>query len=107
MVSFGAALRRVLRRFAAASTPRTHAEIHRLTWADIDFERRTVRIKPLKGSLPRILPISLKAVEMLKNLPKKSERIFARAIYGTFGQQRRNFNYMLQKDGLAFFRKRK
>jgi integrase len=65
-------------------------EIQRLTWADIDFERRTVRIKPLKGSLPRILPISLKAIEMLKNLPKKSERIFARVIYGTFDKQRRN-----------------
>ncbi|RJS68580.1 site-specific integrase [Candidatus Bathyarchaeota archaeon] len=65
-------------------------EIQRLTWADIDFKRRTVRIKPLKGSLPRILPISLKAIEMLKNLPKKSERIFAKVIYGTFGEQRRN-----------------
>jgi len=65
-------------------------EIQRLTWTDIDFERRTVRIKPLKGSLPRILPISLKAIEMLKNLPKKSERIFARVIYGTFDKQRRN-----------------
>jgi integrase len=49
-----------------------------------------VRIKPLKGSLPRILPISLKAIEMLKNSPKKSERIFARVIYGTFDKQRRN-----------------
>jgi len=65
-------------------------EIQRLTWTNIDFERRTVRIKPLKGSLPRILPISLKAIEMLKNLPKKSERIFARVIYGTFDKQRRN-----------------
>jgi integrase len=65
-------------------------EIQRLTWTNIDFERRTVRIKPLKGSLPRILPISLKAIEMLKNSPKKSERIFARVIYGTFDKQRRN-----------------
>jgi len=51
-------------------------EISKLTWADIDFERRTIRIKPEKGSLPRILPLSVKAIEMLKSLPRKNERIF-------------------------------
>jgi len=51
-------------------------EISKLMWSDIDFERRTVRIKPEKGSLPRILPLSVKAVEMLNSLPRKSEKIF-------------------------------
>jgi integrase len=51
-------------------------EISKLTWMDIDFEKRTIRIKPEKGSLPRILPLSTKAIEMLNNMPRKSEKIF-------------------------------
>jgi integrase len=51
-------------------------EISKLTWADIDFQQRIVRIKPEKGSLPRMLPLSLKATEMLNNIPKTSDRIF-------------------------------
>ena len=43
---------------------------------DIDFQKRTIRIKPEKGSLPHILPLSTKAIEMLNNLPRKSEKIF-------------------------------
>jgi len=45
-----------------------------LNWTDIDFERRTVRITAEKGSLPRILPLSEKAIAMLKRLPKKDEK---------------------------------
>ena len=51
-------------------------EISKLTWADVDFERRTVRIRPEKGSMPRILPISMKALEMLNSLPREGEKIF-------------------------------
>jgi len=51
-------------------------EISKLTWMDIDFEKRTIRIKPEKGCLPRILPLSTKAIEMLNNMPRKSEKIF-------------------------------
>jgi integrase len=51
-------------------------EAMKLKWTDIDFERRNVRIKPSKGGFPRILPISPRLVEMLKNLPKKSEKVF-------------------------------
>jgi integrase len=65
-------------------------EIQRLTWADIDYERRTIRIKGLKGSLPRILPISLKTIEMLKSLQKKSEFIFSNVIHANFNTQRKN-----------------
>jgi integrase len=52
-------------------------EIAKLTWADVDYEQRIVRVKPEKGSLPRILPISARTVEMLSMLPKTSERIFS------------------------------
>jgi len=51
-------------------------EISSLKWADIDFENKTVRVKGEKGSYSRMLPISNKAVEMLKNLPKTGERVF-------------------------------
>jgi len=52
-------------------------EAARLKWIDIDFERKTIRVTPEKGSDPRILPISDKLVEMLKNIPKKSEQVFS------------------------------
>jgi len=66
-------------------------EIVRLKWTDIDFERRLVNITPEKGSKPRILPLSNKAIGMLQNLPKKSERIFAtrNTMIGNFCAQRR------------------
>ena len=51
-------------------------EVSKLTWTDIDFQQRVVRIKPEKGSLPRMLPLSSKAIEMLNNIPKTSDRIF-------------------------------
>jgi len=51
-------------------------EISKLTWTDVDFQQRVVRIKPEKGSLPRMLPLSLKAIDMLNNIPKNSDRIF-------------------------------
>lgn len=56
-------------------------EISRLTWTDIDLQQKVVRIKPEKGSLPRMLPISKKASEMLNNLPKKSANPFPFARY--------------------------
>jgi len=63
-------------------------EAVRLKWTDIDFERRLVTITPLKGSRPRMLPISVKLADMLRNLRKKSERIFARKPSANFHMQR-------------------
>jgi integrase len=51
-------------------------EALKLKWTDIDFERKTLRVTPEKGSLPRILPISDKAIGMLKRLQIKNEKIF-------------------------------
>jgi integrase len=51
-------------------------EAAKLKWIDIDFERKTVRVTPEKGSDPRILPISNNLAEMLKSIPKKSEKTF-------------------------------
>jgi len=43
---------------------------------DIDTKRKTVNITPIKGSNPRILPISDKLIGMLNALPKTHETVF-------------------------------
>lgn len=50
-------------------------EAQMLTWIDFDLERKTVNIKPEKGSNPRILPISDKLIGMLNKLPRNKENI--------------------------------
>lgn len=63
-----------------------------IRWIDIDFERATIKTRPEKGSLPRIQPISQKLIEMLKNLPKKDERVFPtpfNSIESNFCKQRK------------------
>jgi len=47
-----------------------------LKWTDIDAERRIVRIEPEKGSDPRVLKLSEKALSMLNCLPKVDAKIF-------------------------------
>lgn len=66
-------------------------EISKLSWTGIDFRKRVVRIKPEKGSLPRMLPLSTKVAQMLSNVPKTSDRIFlfADAIRSCFYVQRK------------------
>lgn len=54
-------------------------EISSLLWTSIDFQERTVRIKAKKGSNSCVMPLSVKAIEMLNNLPKKNECIFSSA----------------------------
>ncbi|MEM2911594.1 MAG: tyrosine-type recombinase/integrase [Candidatus Bathyarchaeia archaeon] len=68
------------------------SEAKKLEWADVDFKRRLVKITPSKGSNPRILPVSEKAIGMLNNLPKKGEKIFqtsARTLESNFYLQRK------------------
>jgi len=66
-------------------------EISRLKRTSINFQQKVVRISAEKGSNSRILPISLKAIEMLNNLPKNGEKIFANADHmrSSFFVQRR------------------
>jgi len=47
-----------------------------LKWTDIDFEQRSVRITPEKRSNSRILPLSLKLINMLNSLPKTTLTVF-------------------------------
>ena len=68
-------------------------EAARIKWIDLDFERRTVHVNaPEKGSNPRILPLSEKLMNMFKNWPKRSERVF----YATLNSMTSNF-YLQRK----------
>ena len=63
-----------------------------LKWTDIDIEQRSVRITPEKGSNPRILPLSIKLVDMLAEMPKETSTVFsvnADLMRHNFEQQRK------------------
>ena len=67
-------------------------EATQLKWSSIDAQQKTVNITPAKGSNPRILQISDKAISMLNMMPKKEERIFYQklSVYRTaFCKQRK------------------
>jgi len=51
-------------------------ELILLKWRDLDTERKTLTITPIKGSNPRILPVSNKLIGMINSLPKNKETIF-------------------------------
>jgi integrase len=75
-----------------------------LKWIDIDFEQRLVRITPEKGSNPRILPLSLKLMDMLRSLPKNTETVFgvnANLMRRNFGKQRKRITAKLKNSRLT------
>jgi integrase len=56
-------------------------EAYNVEWKDLDLDHKTVTVNhPEKGSLPRILPISQKCVDMIKTIPKDVLRPFARNV---------------------------
>jgi len=61
----------------AKETGARAGEIFNLRWVDVDFESRTLRITPEKGSNPRMFRVSSRLVSMLQSLPKNDERIFS------------------------------
>ena len=54
-------------------------EAFNLTWDQVDFETRTIRVVPEKGSNPRIFKISNKLLGMIQSLPKRGKRIFCQS----------------------------
>ena len=75
-------------------------EIFRLKWTDIDFENKTLRIVPEKGSKARIFKISGKLINMLNRLPRTGERVLSHykninSMRRTFEKQRRRIAHRL------------
>jgi len=74
-------------------------EAWNLEWTDFDFENRTVRVTPEKGSNPRVLKISNKLIAMLNALPKDQQKPFngsLRHFTRTFRRQRKKAVHKLQ-----------
>jgi integrase len=80
-------------------------EAFSLKWTDIDFERHLIILNsPEKGSNPRIWRVSSKLMEMLKALPKNSERIFPNktlaSLKDTYARTRKRLALKLQNPRL-------
>lgn len=59
-------------------------EAWQLEWIDVDLERRLINLKhPEKGSNPRIFNVSSKLIDMLNQLPRKSQRVFGDITLGS------------------------
>ncbi len=54
------------------------SELLSLRWSDVDFEKRTARIVMSKNGESRSIPLSSRAIAVLREIPsKKNERIFS------------------------------
>ena len=73
-----------------------------LTWTDLDLERRIVRITPEKGSRPRILPMSRKLIDMLNNVRRKTDKVWATlySLKSNFYKTRKSLAFKLQNPRL-------
>jgi len=54
----------------AIETAMRQGELLSLTWADVDLHKRVARLHDTKNSEPRDVPLSTRAVEILKALPR-------------------------------------
>jgi integrase len=64
-------------------------ELFKLTWNDIDFDRQFMILRDPKGILDQTLPLSAKAVGVLKNVPRRYDTPWI--FYGKEGKQRTDF----------------
>ena len=60
----------------ALETAMRRGEILSLKWADIDFKRGLITIENTKNGYPRIIPITDKSYNILKNLKVINEYVF-------------------------------
>ncbi|WP_024334622.1 tyrosine-type recombinase/integrase [Desulfotignum balticum] len=71
------------------------SEIFKLEWRDIDFENATITLRDPKGTLDQILPLSGKAIEVLRSVPKEFDTPFV--FYSSKGKQRKTIRHGWQK----------
>jgi integrase len=60
----------------AIHTAMRQGEIVGLLWRNVDLEKRIVKIEMTKNGKPRVVPLSTRAVEILRGLPQDTERVF-------------------------------
>jgi len=60
----------------ALETAMRQGEIVALEWRNIDWERRTARLPMTKNGRSRVVPLSSRAIEILRSLPTETERAF-------------------------------
>lgn len=60
----------------AIQTGMRRGEIMGLDWADVDIANRKAYLHKTKNGEPRQVPLTLRAIEVLRALPKTEERIF-------------------------------
>ena len=64
-------------------------ELFKLTWADIDMERKTFTLRDPKGIKDQVLPLSAPAMDAIRMAPRKYDTKWV--FYGKNGQQRTDF----------------
>jgi integrase len=57
----------------AIATAMRRGELLSLTWDDIDFDRRTAHLEHTKNGDARVVPLSSRALKILKGLPKSKD----------------------------------
>jgi integrase len=60
----------------ALETAMRQGEIVALEWRHVDLERRTARLPITKNGRSRVVPLSTRAVEIMRTLPDNTERVF-------------------------------
>jgi len=80
-------------------TAARRGEIYNLTWTDLDFVTKTIRITPEKGSKPRIFRMTDKLTTMIGRLKKTQNRIWSYTgthnLDRSFRRQRKRAAYKL------------
>lgn len=70
-------MKRIMHAFLfAIETAMRAGEISSLTWENINFEKRTAFIPMTKNGEPRTVPLSVRAIELLEQLPDDNEYCF-------------------------------
>lgn len=84
----------------ALATAMRAGEIINLRWADIDWTKRTCRVREAKNGTPRSVPLSTRALSVLDGLPRNTERVFDGVSSGTL---RHLFARLVKRCGIVNF----
>ena len=60
----------------AIETGASASEIYRLTWKDLNLQKKTLTIRGVKGHKTKSYQISNELINLLMMIPKEGERIF-------------------------------